>query len=134
MKVREIMTTKIITIKKNENVRTAVLKLRNAGVSGMPVLDDGQVIGVFSEEDLLSQFPDILMDADQIPMIDVQELTSTLVEFSMGKPAIICSPDDDIKVVASVFLEKHIHRLPVVDDSGLVGVVSLGDVLKAFIQ
>lgn len=134
MQVRDIMTTKVLTLKKRDSIKDAVLRLRKAGVSGMPVVDGDKVLGVFSEEDLLNQLPDILNDANQIPMIDVQELTSTPVELVMGRPAILCSPDDDVKDVASVFLEKYIHRLPVVDETGLVGVVSLGDVLKAFIR
>lgn len=134
MKVREMMTVDVLTAKKTESIKDAVLKIRKAGVSGVPVMEGDMVIGVFSEEDLLNQLPDILNDADQIPMVDVQELTSAPVETVMGTPAIICSPEDDIKMIASIFLEKYIHRVPVVENGKLVGVVSLGDVLKAFIQ
>jgi CBS domain-containing protein len=135
VKVKDIMTTEVYTLKKDATLKDAVLKLRKAGVSGMPVLDADKVIGVFSEEDLLNQLPDILNESDKIPMIDVQELTSTKIEYVMGKPPIVCSPEDEIRDIAKIFLEKYIHRLPVVDkDNNLVGVVSLGDVLKAFIS
>jgi CBS domain-containing protein len=134
MKVKDIMTTNVISISQDTTIKDAVLKLRRAKVSGMPVVNQNKVIGVFSETDLLSQLPDILEESDKIPMIDVQELTSTEVRFVMGKPPITCSPDEDITNVAKIFLEKYIHRLPVVDENNcLLGVVSLGDVLKAFI-
>lgn len=133
MKVKDIMTKKVITIKHNQSIRDAVIILRKNKISGVPVVDDdGNVVGVFSESDILDKLPDILEEADQIPMIDVQELTSPPVSTVMGKPPFVVSSDEDIRNVAKLFLEKYIHRVPVVDDGRLVGIVSLGDVLKAF--
>ncbi len=135
MKVADYMTKNVVTIDKNVSIRDAILKLRKAKISGMPVLDGEKVVGVFSEADLLNQLPDILEEADLIPMIDVQELTGAPVKDVMGYPAITCTPTDNLKDVAKIFLEKFIHRLPVIDtEEKLVGVISLGDVLKAFIE
>ena len=135
MKVYEYMTKNVVTIDKDESIRDAILKLRRAKISGMPVLDGDNVAGVFSEEDLLNQLPDILEEADLIPMVDVQELTGSPVKDVMSSPAITCTPDDDLKDIAEIFLTKYIHRLPVIDENGeLTGVISLGDVLKAFIN
>ena len=135
MKAYEYMTKNVITVDKDESIRNAALKLRRAKISGMPVLDGNKVVGVFSEADLLNQLPDILEEADLIPMVDVQELTGSPVKDVMGSPAITCNPNDDLKDIAEIFLKKYIHRLPVIDEnSELVGVISLGDVLKAFIN
>jgi CBS domain-containing protein len=129
------MTKNVVTIDKDTSIRDATLKLRKSKISGMPVLDEEKVVGVFSEADLLNQLPDILEEADLIPMVDVQELTGAPVKDVMGTPVITCKPNDDLKDVAKIFLEKFIHRLPVIDENDkLVGVISLGDVLTAFIE
>lgn len=135
MKVKDIMTKNVISIRDDLSIKDAVIILRKNKISGVPVLDkSGDVVGVFSESNILDKLPDILEEADKIPMIDVQELTSPSVSTVMGKPPIVVSSDEDIKNVAKIFLEKYIHRVPVVDNGKLVGIVSLGDILKAFIE
>ncbi|UOD34511.1 CBS domain-containing protein [Deferribacteraceae bacterium V6Fe1] len=133
MKVKEIMTKNVISIRDTLPIKDAVIILRRNKISGAPVLDEsGKVVGVFSESNILDKLPDILEEADKIPMVDVQELTSPPVSTVMGKPPIVVRSDEDIRNVAKIFLEKYIHRVPVVDDDKLVGIISLGDVLKAF--
>jgi CBS domain-containing protein len=133
MKVKDIMTTNVIFVREDTSIKDAVIILRKHKVSGLPVLDyNDKVVGVFSETNILDKLPDILEEADKIPMIDVNELTSPPVSTVMGKPPITVTSDEDIRNVAKIFLEKYIHRVPVVDEGKLVGIVSLGDVLKAF--
>jgi CBS domain-containing protein len=133
MKVREIMTKNVITAHENETMREVVLRLREKKITGVPVVnDEGKVVGIFSETDILNKLPDILIDADKIPLVDVKELTDHRIRDIMSKPPITVSPDDDIKTVAKIFLTKYIHRVPVIENEKLVGIVSLGDVLKAF--
>ncbi|KAA0258223.1 CBS domain-containing protein [Deferribacter autotrophicus] len=135
MKVKDFMTKKVITANENEKIRDVVLRLRERNVSGVPVLnDEGKLVGVFCESDLLSQLPDILHEAEQIPLVDVKELTDAPVKTIMGKPPITIGPEDSLKKAAELFLTKFIHRLPVIENDTLVGIISLGDVLKAFIE
>lgn len=133
MKVKEIMKTNVITAHEDESIREVTLRLREKKITGIPVLNDnGEVVGVFSETDLLNRLPDILNDADKIPLVDVKELTDPPVKTVMSSPAITVTPDTDIKDVAKIFLYKYIHRVPVLEGDKLVGIVSLGDLLKAF--
>ncbi|MGB9731352.1 MULTISPECIES: CBS domain-containing protein [Calditerrivibrio] len=133
MKVKEIMKTNVITAHEDESIREVTLRLREKKITGVPVLNDNEeVVGVFSETDLLNRLPDILNDADKIPLVDVKELTDPPVKTVMSSPAITVTPDTDIKDVAKIFLYKYIHRVPVLERGKLVGIVSLGDLLKAF--
>lgn len=135
MKVKDIMTKNVITANENDCMRDVALKLREKKITGLPVVDDyGNVVGVFSETDILNRLPDILMDADKIPLIDVKELTDPKVKDVMSSPAITVSPEDELKTVAEIFLYKYIHRVPVLENGKLVGIVSLGDLLKAFLE
>lgn len=134
-KVKEVMTKNVVTVSENDNIRSVVLKMRKKGITGVPVMDQaGEVLGVFSETDMLNQLPDILNDADKIPLIDVQELTNPPVKNVMGKPPLTVGPDDMLKDVAKIILENYIHRLPVLENGKLVGIVSLGDLLKSYIE
>jgi CBS domain-containing protein len=49
----------------------------------------------------------------------------------MSEPRFTISPDSDVKEAARIMLEKYVHRLPVIENEELIGLVSLGDVLKA---
>jgi CBS domain-containing protein len=125
------MTKDPIVAYEDETIRTVVLRLRNQGVAGVPVLDkDEKCVGDFSEVDLLKLFPDILHEAEDIPLIDIKELTSQLVKDIMSSPNIL-KPDDDMREAARLLLENFAHRIMVVENDKLVGIVSIGDVLKA---
>lgn len=133
MKVKDIMKTNVITAHENESIREVTLRLREKKITGVPVINDnGEVVGVFSETDVLNKLPDILNDADKIPLVDVKELTDPPIKTVMSTPPITVTSDTDIRDVAKIFLYKYIHRVPVVDNGKLVGIVSLGDLLKAF--
>jgi CBS domain-containing protein len=132
LKIKELMTKKVITAKPEETLREVILRLRTSKISGLPVVNShNKVVGVFSESDVMMALPDILNDADAIPLIDIKELTDTSVRMVMSEPRCTISPEDDVKTAAKIMLEQYVHRLPVVENDELVGIVSLGDVLKA---
>jgi CBS domain-containing protein len=126
------MTTKVISAKPDETIKEVILRLRTNKISGLPVVNSSnKLIGVFSESDVMMALPDILNDADAIPLIDIKELTDNSVRMVMSEPRFTISPDSDVKEAARIMLEKYVHRLPVIENEELIGLVSLGDVLKA---
>jgi len=135
MKVNEIMTTKVLTAGPEETIKDVILKMRKKNVSGLPVVDkNNKVLATFSETDVAKALPDILNEAQYIPLVDVRELTSEPIKRVMHIPAVTIKADADVKDAARIVLEQFRHRLPVVDDSGhLIGIVSLGDILKAML-
>lgn len=131
MHLNEFMNKNIIVAYVDETIRTVVLRIRNKGVAGLPVLDrDENCVGDFSEADLLKLLPDILNEAEDIPLIDINELTSQSIKNIMRKPNIL-KPEDDMREAAKLLLENFAHRIMVVENNKLVGIVSIGDVLKA---
>ncbi|QAR33148.1 CBS domain-containing protein [Geovibrio thiophilus] len=132
MKIRDIMTTKVVTARPDETIKEVILRLRTNKISGLPVVNSSnKIVGVFSESDVMMALPDILNDADAIPLIDIKELTDNSVRMVMSEPRYTVSPDADVKEAARIMLEKYVHRLPVIENEELIGLVSLGDVLKA---
>lgn len=136
MKVSEIMTPNVITAGPEETIKDVILKMRKKNVSGLPVIDkNGKVLATFSETDVAKALPDILNEAQYIPLLDVRELTSEPIKRVMHMPAVTIKADADVKDAAKIVLEQFRHRLPVLDDAGhLIGIVTLGDILKALLN
>ncbi|MET8748914.1 CBS domain-containing protein [Streptomyces sp. NPDC004667] len=122
--IEDVMTHAVISVDRGTAFKDIVEELRMWNVSALPVLaQDGQVIGVVSEADLLlkPQGNDSAHD--------------TTAEQLMTRPAVTVTKDATIPTAARLMARRHLKRLPVVDGDGrLVGVVSRGDLLKVFLR
>ncbi|MFE1896980.1 CBS domain-containing protein [Streptomyces yangpuensis] len=122
--IEDVMTHAVISVDRGTAFKDIVEALRMWNVSALPVLgQDGQVVGVVSEADLLlgSQGP--------------EEAHDTTAEQLMTLPAVTVMKDATIPTAARLMARRHLKRLPVVDGDGhLVGVVSRGDLLKVFLR
>ncbi|OGW48733.1 MAG: hypothetical protein A2078_14100 [Nitrospirae bacterium GWC2_57_9] len=137
--VSTVMTTRVVTTKRDADLQEAARLLSENRISGMPVLDDqGRVLGVISEADLLMlagmqeghTFRDILhrILGEPVPA----RRTGDKVHNVMSFPPITAKADDDVSEVAKILDERRIKRLPVVDDDGkLVGIISRADIVRA---
>jgi CBS domain-containing membrane protein len=136
--VRDVMTSAVITIKRDADLHEAARLMSENKISGMPVVDDNNcVIGVVSEADILilagmkreHTFKDILRNILGEPVPGRKG--GSKVGDVMGFPPITSKADDDIGEVAKIFDERRIKRLPVVDDEGkLIGIISRADILR----
>lgn len=135
--VKDVMTTRVIWVKKDATFREMAVALREYRVSAFPVVDDDRkVIGVVSEADLLNKealidepgFVDgILHRRDQAKArgITAADLMTTAV--------VAVRPDDTVEHAAKLMYDRGVKRLPVTDENGhLVGIISRADVLSVF--
>ena len=131
--VKDIMTTDVVAVRSDASYRDMASMLRAHRVSGFPVIDDqGIVVGVVSEADLLSEqaqegrhgwLPRRKHLADH-------ELTASDL---MTRSVVTTSPHELVSSVARLMSSRKLRRLPVVDGQGrLVGIVSRSDVLSVF--
>jgi CBS-domain-containing membrane protein len=137
--VRNLMTSAVVTIKRDADLHEAARLLSENMISGMPVVDDNnRVIGVISEADILilagmkkeHTFKDILRNILGEPVSAKKR--GNKVEDVMGFPPITSKADDDIGEVAKILDDRRIKRLPVVDDEGkLIGIISRADIVRA---
>jgi CBS-domain-containing membrane protein len=137
--VRNLMTSAVVTIKRDADLHEAARLLSENMISGMPVVDDNnRVIGVISEADILilagmkkeHTFKDILRNILGEPVS--AKKGGNKVEDVMGFPPITSKADDDIGEVAKILDDRRIKRLPVVDDEGkLIGIISRADIVRA---
>jgi len=135
--VKDIMTTRVISVRKETTFRDMAVALRDHRVSAFPVIDDdGKVIGVVSEADMLTKealvdelgiFGGILHRRDQAKArgIIAGDLMTTAV--------VAVRPGDTVEHAAKLMYDRGVKRLPVTDESGhLVGIISRADVLSVF--
>ena len=138
--VKDLMTPQVVTIGPATPFKEIVARLANHRVSAVPVVDDdGLVLGVVSEADLLlkEEFPD--PDAD-IPLfwtkrrrLERDRAAATTARDLMSIAVVSIAPDATVAEAARRMHTAGVKRLPVLDERGrLVGIVSRADLLKVF--
>lgn len=140
-KVDQIMTRLVVVLSRDETVHDAAAKLAANGISGAPVVEDGQVIGMVSESDILHAVPpatkrrrsilEYLVNSRNLkPMHPswgplVGDIMSSIVIFQV-------EPGTSIWEAAHLMDSRGVKRLPVIDHDGkLVGIVSRADIIRA---
>jgi len=119
---KDIMTTKLVTLRPGMDVFDAIdLLLKNA-ISGAPVVDDdGKFVGVFTEKDCLSILVKSVYDLHPTSKIDA---------FIERRPHTV-DEQTDLLTIAQIFLRNPFRRVPVLRDGKLVGIIARRDVLRA---
>ncbi|MCS7187018.1 MAG: CBS domain-containing protein [Armatimonadetes bacterium] len=114
---KDIMTTKVVTVKPSTSISDAARLLVSKKISGVPVVDEKdktKVVGILTEADLLAA------PAGAKTVGDV-----------MKKRVVSVCPDTTVEEIANLLVKKKIKRVPVIDAGKLVGIVSRIDVLRA---
>ncbi len=110
---------KLLTVKPSELTINAVKMMRERNVGSVLVIDDeGKLVGIFTERDLLRL------------VADGKPLDRPIDEY-MSRKLIVAKPEDSLTKIAAIMIEKWIRHMPVVDDKGRpIGIVSIRDVLR----
>jgi CBS domain-containing protein len=119
---KDIMVTRLTTLSPEMDVFQAIGYLLKNRISGAPVVDNGKLVGVFSERYCMR----VLIESayEQLPTAEV----SAFMDKDLGRTI----PEDmDLLSIARIFLDTHYRRLPVLRDGRLVGQISRRDVLLA---
>ncbi len=120
--VREVMSKDVVVLKPEMDVLQALHVLLRHKISGAPVVDaGGQLVGMLTERDCMK----VALDA-----AFHQQSGGTVAEF-MATDVQTVSAEESLITTARRFYETNYLRYPVVDGTGLVGVVSRSDVMRA---
>jgi CBS domain-containing protein len=139
--VKDVMTTRVVWVRKGASFQAMAAALRKRRVSAFPVLDDeGKVIGVVSESDMLTKEalgsePEGMpgMIAGLLRRREYQKARGTTAGDLMTSPAVTVTPDDTIERAARLMYTRKVKRLPVVDaNDHLLGIVSRADLLSVY--
>lgn len=117
-----VMRQNVFVLHPNSDVLDAVDKLLQRGFSGAPVVEDGRIVGIFSERDGLAAIASAHYEG---------EPPGTVAQHMRREFAVVASVTD-LYEVAAQFRASPIRRMPVVDHAGVLqGIISRGDVLDA---
>jgi len=123
MKVSDILKIKgsvVKTVRPETSARELSVQLRAAQIGAMIVSSDGQSIdGLVSERDLAYA---LAAHGSGLPTVTVSRL--------MTKVVVVCSPEDSITDVMKLMTQRRVRHLPVKQGDQLVGIVSIGDIVK----
>ena len=123
MQISTILATKgstVVTVTPDQTVREAVALLVDKRIGAVVVVDDaGRPVGIVSERDVMRE------------LAQNEQRSERTVSRVMTSDVIIARPGDDIKAVSKTMTVRRFRHLPVMDHHELVGIVSIGDVVKA---
>lgn len=143
------MNPDVVVCSPEDTIGDVARLLKQNNISGLPVVDDGKVVGIVSEGDLLRllEIPDRsglwLPSPFEVFEVPIRELInweetkrmlddvgSKPVEEIMNKKVYTVSPEDSIEKASTIITKHKINRLPVVEGGLLVGIVTRGDIIR----
>jgi CBS domain-containing protein len=126
MRVHDLLQSKpneVWTVAPSATVYQALEVLAAKDIGALPVLENDQLIGMFSERDY----------ARKVSLQNKSSRATTVGEL-MSHPVIAVGPSETIETCMSLMTNHRIRHLPVLEDGRLTGMVSIGDILKAIIN
>lgn len=124
--IKQVIANKgndVKSVSPDTEAKEAIKNMAENGISSLLVIDNGKVIGIFSDKDFSCKVVAKNRLTENVPISEV-----------MTSPVCAIRPDQSINDAMSVMTEKRIRHLPVMDGEELVGLVSIGDLVKAIIK
>jgi CBS domain-containing protein len=120
--IREVLERKgntVLTIDRGASVRDAIGAMSKANIGALVITDNERPAGIFTERDYLRKIA-----------LEGRSSRETRVEQVMSAPLITVTPADPCRAAMETMTERRCRHLPVVDGDQMVGIVSLGDLVK----
>jgi acetoin utilization protein AcuB len=133
MLVRDVMTPHPVTVRPEDNLRTARERMETAHCRRLPVVDEaGKVCGIITDRDLrlAMHSPLIMRERWQDELL----LDTTLVAACMATDPVSVGPDTPLQDAAELMLTRKIGGVPVLENDQLVGVLTATDLMRALVR
>ena len=120
--VRDVLNEKgktVHTVSPQASVREAVRKMNELGVGSLLVTEEGRPVGIFTERDVLRRVVDAGLDPETTPVAQV-----------MSSPVVTIRPETPVREAMETITTLRHRHLPVVEEGKVVGMVSIGDLLR----
>lgn len=116
--VGDVMKNEVVMIDSSLTVRDAAKKMKEASIGCVVVTEKNVPVGILTERDFVRKIA-----ANEKPM-------STPIRDVMTSPLIVIDPDSTLWELAELMKQKKIHRVPVVDENKLVGIITATDITR----
>lgn len=145
---RDIMTgiDNLITVSPDMEVTNATKILVENQINGAPVVEDGKIVGIICQSDLVAQQKQVPLPSffsilgGFIPLSmprsfehEMQKMAARTVAEAMTRDPVTVNPETTIREVAALMVDKNFHTLPVIERGQLVGVIGKEDVLRTLL-
>jgi CBS domain-containing protein len=123
MQVKDVLGHKgkaVVTLGSSAKVAELLSVLAEHNIGAVVISDDGRVVsGIVSERDVVRALPGRGADLLSAPVTEI-----------MTADVRTCRPEDQISALAQTMTERRFRHMPVVEDGALVGIVTIGDIVK----
>jgi acetoin utilization protein AcuB len=126
MIVRHSMSSPVFTLPPDRPIDAAMRDFRIRRIRRAPVVENGDLVGIVSERDLLDVLPGTL---PQLLAVGEAAL-DTPVRDVMSSDVHTVGPDQPLETAAAIMLEQRVGGVPVVDEGGLVGIITESDIFR----
>lgn len=142
--VSEIMRTPVPRLQRTDSIGRAAKLLSTSGLPGLPVVDDGNVVGIVTESDLIERQADVeaptpipfldaifLLDAGRKYGDEIRRVLARTAEEVMTHPVYNIRASATMNQLATLMVTDHVNPVPVLDeDNQLVGIIARSDLVK----
>ena len=120
MKVRDIMSTRVVSIGQDEPVSAAARLLKQVNVGALPVCDGSRRLrGIVTDRDIVTRCVALGSDPERTPVREI-----------MSRGVLTCAPEEETGAAVKRMGADQVRRLPVLDEGKLVGIVTLCDMAR----
>jgi len=144
MRVKDIMTKNVLYVYPETTYEETAKLIYKNNISGLPVIDNKEnLVGIISEKDLFRamypNYEDFIANPEEYFNHEEQEqkileIKNNPISMYMSKKVISISPETSLMAAGGIMLAHHLHRLPVLENEKLIGIVSRKDIYKSILK
>ncbi len=126
MKVRELLSIKgleCFSINSTENLQAAAKQMAECNIGALLVMDRGSLVGIVTERDIVKNSAH-----------EQKGLKDVIIKDAMSANLLVVKPGDDLDYVMAIMIQNNIRHLPVIEESGLLGLLSMRDVVRVLVK
>jgi CBS domain-containing protein len=137
VKVEDVMTRNVVSVGPGRPLKEVAANLASYRISGMPVVDEGTLVGVVSEADIVRKEAGEEKRSTLSRLLGRRSRSKVGAQTAgeaMSSPPITISPRRDVSEAARLMVERDVNRLPVLEDGMVIGIVTRADLVRAFVR
>jgi CBS domain-containing protein len=130
--VRDYMVSEVETLAPDDSLETAVMLERRFRIRHIPIVENGELVGMVTDRDLKRALPSPVTGSDQETFERVVQ--TTLLRQIMTRSPTTISPAAPLREAVQIMCDKKFGAIPVVEKGKLVGIITEVDMLRAFLR
>ncbi|OGW46005.1 MAG: hypothetical protein A2078_04900 [Nitrospirae bacterium GWC2_57_9] len=126
MKVKELLSIKgleCFSINSTDTLQAAAKQMAECNIGALLVMDRGSLVGIVTERDIVKNSAN-----------EQKSLKNVIIKDAMSANLLVVKPGDDLDYVMAIMIQNNIRHLPVVEESGLLGLLSMRDVVRVLVK